>query len=217
MKQRSAQGKAGTGLLLALLLAVPFPGAQAEAPPDWRLSPEQARAILERERRLADADTLTHAATMQDVELVAATLALGVKADARGILPQSALQLAVSTQCKEPPHGREVQMQIIDLLLAHGADLHDKSFGNAEIIIWAAQQCPPLVVKRLLDAGAHLEARSPQGFSPLSMALTVGNLDTAELLVDRGAKLKRETVRKLFSNPDADPRLKALVKRATAK
>lgn len=187
--------------------------AQAAAVSAPHYTAAEAHVLLEQEGRLADADTLTHAAVMHDVKLVAAVLATGVPADARGIMPQSALQLATSTQCQDPPHGREAQMQIIELLLAHGADVHDQSFGDSEIIVWAAQQCPPVVVKRLLDAGADLEARTPQGFSPLSMALTVNNLDTAELLIERGARLKPETVRKLFSKVE-EPRLKALVKRA---
>jgi len=203
------------GLILAAVLLMP--AVQAAADADGELTPAQARAFLDEEGRIADADTLVHAALMHDAKLVAAVLASGVPADARGILPQSALHLAVTTQCAEPLYGREAQMAIIDLLLAHGADVHDKAFGNSEIIIWAAQQCPPVVVKRLLDAGADIEARSPQGFSPLSMALTVRNLDAAELLVDRGARLKPETVRKLFSGADLEPRLKALVKRASGK
>lgn len=194
------------------LFAAGLPRAAEVSPPSYTAA--EAQVLLEQEGRLADADTLTHAAVMHDVKLVAAVLATGVPADARGIMPQSALQLATSTQCQDPPHGRDAQMQIIELLLAHGADVHDRSFGDSEIIVWAAQQCPPVVVKRLLDAGADIEARTPQGFSPLSMALTVNNLDTAELLIERGARLKPETVRKLFSKVD-DARLKTLVQRAS--
>ena len=188
----------------------------AASAPAVRFSAEDAHAYLEAEGRLADADTLIHSAMMQDEQLVAATLAAGVDADARGILPQSALQLVASTQCQEPPHGRDVQMRIIGMLLDAGADVHDKAFGDTEIIVWAAQQCPPIVVARLLDAGANIEARSPQGFSPLSMALIVKNHDTAELLIERGARLKPETVTKLFSDLGDDTRIKDLVAKASA-
>lgn len=195
--------------LLALVLAAP---AQAGK---FDYTADEARAILAEESRLADADTLTHAATLHDGRLVGAVLASGVDADARGILPQSALQLAVSTQCSDPPHGAEDHLALVDLLIAKGADVRDTSFGDSEIVIWAAQQCPPAVVARLLDAGANIEARTPQGFSPLSMALVVKNYDTAELLIERGARLKPETVKKLFSAPGDDARLAVLVKRAT--
>ena len=200
-------------LIAALLLAVAAP-AQAGK---FDYTPAEAAAILESERRLADADTLIHAATMHDGRLVGAVLASGVDADARGILPQSALQLAVSTQCSDSPKGAEDHLALVDLLIAKGADVRDTSFGDSEIVIWAAQQCPPAVVARLLDAGASLEARTPQGFSPLSMALVVKNYDTAELLIERGARLKPETVKKLFSAPGDDARLAALVKRAQSR
>lgn len=183
----------------------------------FEYTPAQADEILAAERRIADADTLIHSALMHDGRLVGAVLAKGVPPDATGILPQTALQLVVSTQCADPPHGREDQLAIIDLLIAKGADVKDTSFGDSEIVIWAAQQCPPVVVERLLDAGATLEARTPQGFGPLSMALTVKNYDTAELLVDRGARLKPETVKKLFSAPGDDARLAALLERASAR
>lgn len=178
-------------------------------------SPAEAAAILDEEGRAADADTLVHSALMHDGRLVGAVLAAGVAPDARGILPQSALQLVVSTQCSEPPHGREDQLAIVDLLIAKGANVRDTSFGSSEIVIWAAQQCPPVVVERLLDAGANIEARTPQGFSPLSMALTVKNYDTAEMLIGRGARIKSETAKKLFSDTGGDTRLADLVKRAT--
>ena len=45
------------------------------------------------------------------------------------------------------------------------------------------------------------------------MALVAKNYGAAELLIERGARLKPETVKKLFANPDT-PELAALVKRA---
>ena len=198
---------------LALLMFALAAGAQ---PNKFDYTRAEGLAILAEERRLADADTLAHSAMLHDGRLVGAVLAAGVAPDARGILPQSALQLVVSTQCSEPPNGREDQLAIVELLIAKGANVRDTSFGDSEIVIWAAQQCPPEIVAKLLDAGASLEARTPQGFSPLSMALTVKNLDTAELLIERGARLKPETVKKLFATPD-DPRLAALVKRAAGR
>jgi ankyrin repeat protein len=200
-------------LIATLMLAL---AANAQAG-KFDYTPEQAAAILAEERRLADADTLIHAALMHDGRLVGAVLASGVSPNARGILPQSALQLVVSTQCSDSPKGAEDHLALVDLLIAKGADVRDTSFGDSEIVVWAAQQCPPAVVARLLDAGANIEARTPQGFSPLSMALVVKNYDTAGLLIDRGARLKPETAKKLFSAPGDDARLAALVKRASSR
>jgi len=187
-------------------------GADAQAA-KFDYTAAEGAAILAEENRIADADTLIHSAMLHDGRLVGAVIATGVAPDSRGILPQTALQLVVSTECNDPPHGRDDQLAIVDLLIAKGANVRDTSFGDSEIVIWAAQQCPPAVVERLLDAGANIEARTPQGFSPLSMALTVKNYDTAEMLIGRGARIKPETVKKLFSST-GDARLDALVQRA---
>lgn len=202
---------------LALIIGTTFAGGASATSTAAPMTADEAARYLEAEQRYADADTLIHSAMMQDEKLVAAVLASGIDANARGILPQSALHLVASTRCQDPPNGRDVQMRIIELLLKAGADVNDKAFGDTEIIVWAAQQCPPIVVKRLLDAGANIEARSPQGFSPLSMALVVKNYDTAELLIERGARLKPETVTKLFSDVGDDARMKALVTKASKK
>lgn len=208
----------GTAVFAALMMFGEVVSAAYTPPrpaPKPSMDRDQAQSLLDEEQRLVDGDALTHSAAIHDVRLVEALLLLGVDANARGILPQSALALVVTTQCQEPPHGRDAQLRIIDLLIAHGAKGKDHSFGDSDLLIWAAQQCPPAVVERLLAAGAELEARSPQGFSPLSMALAVRNLDTAEFLIEQGARIKPETVTRLFSDAGGDARLADLVKRAS--
>jgi ankyrin repeat protein len=79
-----------------------------------------------------------------------------------------------------------------------------------------SQKCKAAAVTRLLKAGADVEQRSPQGLSPLAMALIVNNFDAARALADHGARLSRESMAKIFPEPPADPEQAALVKRATA-
>jgi ankyrin repeat protein len=81
----------------------------------------------------------------------------------------------------------------------------------------AAQHCPAPVVKRLLKAGADWKFRTPQGFTPLSMSLLLGNYDTAEVLIDAGARLSSEAAARLLEGKKDDVRLAALVKKARAK
>jgi hypothetical protein len=197
--------------LLALAILVAATSSADEAVPTF--TREQALAYLEEKRLAISADNLSHAATMHDPELVAALLAAGIDADARGIMPQSALNLAATTGCSLPTHDLAKQLQVVELLLDAGADPNDPSFGNTPMIVFVAQQCPREVVARIIDAGANIEARSPQGFSPLSMALVAKNYGAAELLIERGARLKPETVAKLFAQPET-PELAALVARA---
>ncbi len=105
---------------------------------------------------------------------------------------------------------------MIAALLAGGANPNAIDTGEVPLLVYVAQQCPRPVIDAFVAAGARLDARSPQGFTPLSMALIVKNLDAAEALVDHGARLSPEAVRKLFPEPPTDERLAALVKRAAA-
>lgn len=87
--------------------------------------------------------------------------------------------------------------------------------GDVPLPVYVAQKCPRSVIDAFVKAGAKLDSRSPQGFTPLSMALLVGNLDAAEALVDHGARLSPQARQKLFPETPADARVAALVKRAS--
>ena len=59
---------------------------------------------------------------------------------------------------------------------------------NAMLFSAAEKGCEPLV-KKLLDAGASLEARDGRGFNPLARAAKSGQKEIVALLLDRGAQI----------------------------
>jgi uncharacterized protein len=175
-----------------------------------------ARAKLKQQDIAASAGNLRTAVLSGDAETVQLLLDAGVDPNAQlGDLPQSILSLASVTSCTlhNDPKTRDA---VIAALLAGGADPNAIDTGEVPLFVYVAQQCPRPVVEAFLAAGARLDARSPQGFTPLTMALVVKNLDAAEALVDHGARLSPEASRKLFPEPPTEARLAALVKRATA-
>ena len=69
-------------------------------------------------------------------------------------------------------------------LLDRGAQLNRKGWTPLH---YAASGPEPKVVSSLLDRGAEIEARSPNGTTPLMMAARYGAYDVAERLPARGA------------------------------
>jgi ankyrin repeat protein len=66
--------------------------------------------------------------------------------------------------------------------LARIADEHGKTGLH-----WAAECGHAEVARRLLDAGAEIEAKTSWGASPLDWAATMGSVQVGELLLSRGA------------------------------
>ncbi len=175
-----------------------------------------AVATLKQRDIAISSENLRSAAMSGDAALVRLLLDAGADPNAKFVdLPQSILSLASVINCERQtdPKARDA---VIAALLAGGADPNAMDIGEVPLFVYVAQQCPRSVVEAFIAAGARLDARSPQGFTPLSMAFVVQNLDAAEALVDRGARLSPEAAKKLFPEPPTEARLAALVKRATA-
>ncbi|KAF0316961.1 ankyrin unc44 [Colletotrichum asianum] len=76
-------------------------------------------------------------------------------------------------------------MQIIQILVTHGADLSD---GNATTPLHeAARNNFVEAVEYLLQVGANCSLRDADGCTPLMVAIAKGNLDAAKVLVSDGA------------------------------
>jgi ankyrin repeat protein len=95
---------------------------------------------------------------------------------------------------------------IVDLLLANGADVHVRALANeweAQItseprgqyrptggltaLLYAARSGCAACVASILDAGAAIDQPSPDGVTPLMVALDNSRFDTARGLLERGA------------------------------
>lgn len=162
--------------------------------------------------RLADA--LGSAAMKGDVVSVKALLAKGADPNAKSSVEKSALRSATSLGCMMAKE--EDVLAVVDVLLAAGANVNEVDDFGLSVLLMAAQKCKAPVIERLLAAGGDTEVRSPQGYTPLAMAFIVQNHDAAEALVAHGARLSPESIAKLFAEPPDDPKVAALVKRATA-
>jgi ankyrin repeat protein len=89
------------------------------------------------------------------------------------------------------------EAEIVDLLLAHGADVNavDANFaGHALNYALLAQK--PDIARRLIEAGADLKQASPIGMTPPVVLATyseTGDLSVAKLMLERGADMKTAT------------------------
>lgn len=70
--------------------------------------------------------------------------------------------------------------------LRRGAD-SNVTYRDWPVLFWAAQEGHTSIVRLLIDAGANVNRADPDGFTPLKQAIGEGHLDTAELLLLRGA------------------------------
>lgn len=199
-----AAALAGTGMLAM---------AQDAARP--RMTRERAEQIMEEDGTSVVQDNLPVNLFNAKTDIVEAMIVLGVDPNGKlEMTPQTTLEFAVQA-CMDKSIAEADVLATIAVLLREGARPNDT--GMMGTLILAAQQCSPAVVKQLVAGGAALDQRTPQGFTPLSMALIVGRYDNAEALVDAGAKLSAEAAGKLREGADGNERLLALIKRASAK
>jgi ankyrin repeat protein len=82
------------------------------------------------------------------------------------------------------------QTGVIDVLLAHGADVNAISrndHANAPLHAAAAGGADITVMRRLIAAGASLDHRQSAGYTALHEVAAIGNAEVVRLLLDAGA------------------------------
>ncbi len=94
-----------------------------------------------------------------------------------GLAPfQDDTPLALATLCK--------RLDMVEFLLAHGADPNIKLREGFTVLQMAS---PPEIAKALIEHGAQAEGRGHEERTPLWQAVMMGNTETAQLLLSRGA------------------------------
>lgn len=137
------------------------------------------------QRVVVNQTPLTEAVLSGDAGRVRLLLAEGADINATNRAGFTALMLAA----------RNVQDQIVDILLAEGAD------ANLEIPVYrwtalrqAASDGNPKIIKSLLKAGARLDAKDRNGWTPVVAAAMAGKAENLKALSDAGAQLKMDLV-----------------------
>ncbi len=193
---------------------------------DRRRTPKTTLAAVDAERERAaiaflaprnigvNADSLRKAAGEGDLLTVAALLDAGVDANARGISGMNAISQTVGFGCVDKVPATDL-VAMLQLLARRGAQIGGADANGDTYLLGAVRNgCPAVVIEALIDLGEPPDVRGSRGLTPLEMAIAAANLDAAEALVARGARLSAQQVDRLFIEPPSDPRVKAILKRA---
>jgi hypothetical protein len=92
------------------------------------------------------------------IEIAEALIAAGAEINPRENFFMSPLMNAVE------------DLEMVKLLIAHGADVNQKNFRGATALMGAAAAGPPSVVKYLIEKGADVNARDKDGVTALMAA-----------------------------------------------
>jgi hypothetical protein len=188
----------------------------------YTLSPKdpetERRALkyLSAARERISPSSLGSAASHGETAVVQAMLDAGVPVNVRINVVPNVLGYTAGMSCLEQGMDVDTQIKIIDVLVAHGAEINPPEGGATSLLFEAARQCPVAIVKKLIDIGVKVE-RTPPGFSPLQVAIASGKWDVATLLVDHGARISKKSVDELFMEKPTDPTQVAVLKKATGK
>lgn len=83
-------------------------------------------------------------------------------------------------------------VETIDLLLAHGADLHDANGEWGQPLAWAAGRGGKAeTVNHLVKLGADVNAETPKGERAIHLAAQYGSADAFRALVENGAEFTK--------------------------
>ncbi|BDI28665.1 hypothetical protein CCAX7_007160 [Capsulimonas corticalis] len=78
---------------------------------------------------------------------------------------------------------------LVRALLAHGADPNIRDASGCTALHWLGRRKPLETTQLLLDAGAAVDVKDDQGWTPLMRAIWCGKPDHVRLLLDHGADI----------------------------
>jgi ankyrin repeat protein len=195
---------------------MPVGGAAADVKSAGGPREQQAIASLKARKLGVSADQLRRSSLEGNTIDVQALLDAGVNVNSGASLSDSAIYFAVFSGCGRNQGESEGLVNTVNVLIAAGADLKRKDDNGNNILISAAQMCGPRIVTALIVGGADMKVTNGSGMTPLSMALLMRHPDSAEVLVNKGARLTPSQVQMLSASV-TDPRAKAIVQRAASK
>ncbi len=190
--------------------------AQAELDDIGPADPAKERRAIEflKARGLGvSADQLRVSSLQGDFEAVQALLDAGVDPNA-GEASESPLVRAVFSGCGREGGESDALIRTVQILITAGADSNRKDDNDNTALMSAAQMCGPVIVERLIAAGAEVNYKNGSGISPLAMALILGKVESAQVLVEKGARLDQAQVERLSGLPP-NPRAQEIIKRAS--
>lgn len=88
------------------------------------------------------------------------------------------------------------QLEVVKLLLNHGADFSLADLIGRKPLLWAARYGYKRVVQLLLDRGDSVDSKDKNGRTPLSLAAREGHMDVVKLLIKYGDEIDSEDVKK---------------------
>lgn len=200
-------GKVGRSAWLVALLCLAGVGAWALLKSDSAAPPP----ISESTRQKLNQDLLS-AAEAGDADQVATLLRAGASANARDESEQTALMMvttgghAVVERVYQEAFGMKVvieglpappvtkaQIQSVELLIEHGADVGALNKDQMTAFLLAVGRDYAPIAERLLEEGANANATYPSGLPAASLAAKRGFTTTLEVLLDAGAKMDQAT------------------------
>ena len=81
-------------------------------------------------------------------------------------------------------------LQVVDYLLSHGANIESKIFGGFTPLHVASYQNHLPVVEYLISHGANIESKTKEGYTPLHIASFNNHLPIVEYLISHGANIE---------------------------
>jgi len=191
--------------------------AELSATPVENAESRDARTAAGAQGIGVNVDALMNAARRGSVEKVRTLLDAGLDVNTKSSAWTSPLAAAATGNCIQPGADLAGNLAVMDLLLERGANPDAFDDRNNSILMSASQQCPAPIIRRLLDGGAQVNPINMQDFTPLEMALVLGKIDVAELLVERGARRDHKHLNRVFAESPSDPRIRAVLDKAAKK
>ncbi|MGH8174419.1 MAG: ankyrin repeat domain-containing protein [Rhodanobacteraceae bacterium] len=201
-------------ILRNFIQSMPDSGAAADVQSDGGAKEQKAIAALKTRKLGVSADQLRTSSLEGNPADVKALLDAGVNVNSGSGLNDRALYFAVFSGCGGKQGETPGLIDTVNILIAAGAEVHDRDDNGNTILMSAAQMCGGKIVGALIAAGADVNLGNGSGMNPLSMALLMKHPDAAEVLVSKGAKLSAQQVQMLSASA-TDARSKAIIQKAT--